>query len=175
MWLERTELSGTLEAEQVFMATMQELGNSLDNKHLIFVLCGSLTQDEQQIILELLEEQPSSYEEHWTSEEMLQLVQSGMLTAWVYYRDGELMGMALTSHVRYSPRVQGLSLVFVSCRNIWAMSSVLPVIEERARDVGYSFVEGMVHHSIAEYLHKKRGYEVKGVHVKKPIYQGRIH
>ena len=134
------------------------------------IAVSSLNFDEfEDQILQVLEQQPASYETFYTTQEMLDRVQHGLLNFWLLVMEGELKGGLGFTIEQYTETTRTIKVDFVSCKNFHTMTLLLPYLKKLGLELGCSYLEGVAHPTIAEYLVKKAGFSASGVYVSTPI------
>lgn len=111
-----------------------------------------------ELVKKFLKEQPGSFEGYFSTNEVLELVRCGNILSWVQVQGGEPVGMALFEIVKYGQERQSIRILFVSCRNFFALSKMWDHLEQAAQKAGILFIEANASEEIAAYAVKKKGF-----------------
>lgn len=126
-------------------------------------------------IMYFLEKQEASWNKYWSLEDLVLKIIRDEFVPVLYFRNGELLGMAMVSLQRYNVAVFNMRIEFLSCENMFALIPMLGVLEERARLLGCTAIEAVAHPTIAKYAQKKHGFEAPMQFITKTLEPIRRH
>lgn len=122
-----------------------------------------------------LEKQPTSYEELWSLADWCLMLAEGKLTACLYVRKGEVLGLAVISFNEYGNGRKSVRVEFVSCDKFFAIAKMMLILEERARLMGIYMIEAIAEKRLADYTVKKQGFTADAVYITKKLKPIRRH
>lgn len=139
-----------------------------DLDHGVIITTGDEAKGFRKIIEGFLLEQETSWVGQFDLDDLLNQLESGFYTAWLYRRDGVYLGLLLTSLQDYAWGGT-VRIEFVTCKRFFALAKISTLLELYAANLGRVSIEAIAHPILAEYAKVKCGYHSPGVFIKKDL------
>jgi hypothetical protein len=161
-WCWRTGLTGTLEVEQDFMATMAQLGLSSAEDKQVIIVGAELASSAWPHFEVLLEDTRKHWELYYTLESLQECLANGTMQLWLMNDKKEFQLGMLTELVKYPSGVKQVQILWIGGKNLRDAKHFADYFEQWAAKRGVSEIRAYARKGLERVL-APLGYVAKQV------------